>query len=546
MFTYLHRYMSETWEAQERAGLVRPQDGINFPQSVLLEEWRKFNNLAAKDSPLYRLVKERKTPFYIDRLQGGCFIEDYPYDWDLIKQYRELLGENFWGFQMHEWMSNFMSDFNKVNSNGIKEWTEEAIIETIQRAYPMSHLFLEAMNAKELFENGCPRTAEEFMRDAEALYAKRQEYTGGDLLPVDSFFPAYNLEAKYKTKRWMPEVGAQTNDTRIQIAYARGMARAHNIPFGAYYEPWRGDPCCVCCYQKEGKNEWNIKANSNDFPFTYLDKNGGSSRSMQRRIHLYSYFAGAEFISEEWSICNTFYDWNDFALSPYGEVKLEFMRFIDKYPDVGTIMTPIAIVIPEDMPALDSIHSHKDSYLGFPVYGSYAERVQRVRAGLDRLLRATAPMIGTERTSLLNCTVPDALDIVHEGSLHPERYDYFVDLTGNPAFAAKYADKICDIKDVPALLDRILPVKVHGSVHHLVNRCSDGSYYLLMLNNNGVKRTIEHGEQFLSEADIDVPVSCGELQMHQLEGDGRIVQKDGTMYHVHIPAGGWLLARVSK
>ncbi len=544
MFTYLHRYVPETWDAYEKAGFVRREDGINFPQSIQIDEWRKFNNLAAKGGKLWNILNERRTPFYIDRLQGGCFIEDYPYDMELINAYREMLGDNFWGFQMHEWMSNFMSDFNKVRSNGIREWTEEAIIETIQRAYPMSHLFLEAMNARELAENGIPEDALAFLQDAERLYEKRQKFTNGDLLPVDSFFPAYNLAVKYKTKRWMPEVGAQTHDTRMQIAYARGMAHAHNIPFGAYYEPWRGDPCCVCCYQREGKNEWNIRPNSNDFPFSYLDENGGSSRSMQWRIHLYSYFAGAEFISEEWGLCNTFYDWNDFEISPYGQVKLDFIRFVDRYPDVGRIMTPIAIVIPEDMPALDSIHSSPGSYVGFPVYGSYAERIQNVRNGLSALLRASTPMIGSEQTSLLNFTIPDALDIVHEGSFHPEAYEYAVDLTGNPAFAKNYANKICKIEDVPVLLDALLPVKVNGAVHHLINRCSDGSYYLLMLNNNGVMRTIEHGEQFLSEADVDVSVDCAALQLQVLEGDGTVCEKDGDRYYIHIPAGGWLLAKL--
>ena len=29
----------------------------------------------------------------------GIYIEDYPYDMDLVRAYRELLEENFWGFR---------------------------------------------------------------------------------------------------------------------------------------------------------------------------------------------------------------------------------------------------------------------------------------------------------------------------------------------------------------------------------------------------------------------------------------------------------------
>ena len=234
MFTYLHSFHPDTWDAQEKAGLVRKQDGIKFNENLGLEDQYKFNNLAARNGKLYNILKERKCAFYIDRLQGGCFIEDYPYDADLISEYKEMLGDNFWGFQMHEWMSNFLSDLNKCNGNGIKAWTEEDIIETIKRAYPMTHLFLESMNAKELAANGCPKDVEQFMKDAEKLFQDRQKRTNGMLIPVDSFFLALNLEIKNGAKRFMPEVGAQTPDTRVQIAYARGMAKAHNLPFGAY------------------------------------------------------------------------------------------------------------------------------------------------------------------------------------------------------------------------------------------------------------------------------------------------------------------------
>ena len=35
-----------------------------------------------------------RCPFYIDRLQGGCYIEDYPYDRTLIEEYKALLGDD--------------------------------------------------------------------------------------------------------------------------------------------------------------------------------------------------------------------------------------------------------------------------------------------------------------------------------------------------------------------------------------------------------------------------------------------------------------------
>ena len=47
MFTYLHCYMPQTWDAQIKAGLIRPGDGIRFSQSLDIDDSLKFNNLAA-------------------------------------------------------------------------------------------------------------------------------------------------------------------------------------------------------------------------------------------------------------------------------------------------------------------------------------------------------------------------------------------------------------------------------------------------------------------------------------------------------------------
>ncbi|MDY2879882.1 MAG: hypothetical protein SOT34_02965, partial [Candidatus Borkfalkiaceae bacterium] len=60
MFTYLHSYHPDTWDAQEKVGLVRKQDGIKFNESLGLEEQYKFNKLAAKNGKLYNILKERK------------------------------------------------------------------------------------------------------------------------------------------------------------------------------------------------------------------------------------------------------------------------------------------------------------------------------------------------------------------------------------------------------------------------------------------------------------------------------------------------------
>ena len=131
MFAFLHGYHPLLWQPQVDAGLVNDGDGIRFCQSKLIADDLKFNRLAAKGGELYQILSERKCPFYIDRLQGGCYIDDYVYDQGLLAEYRTLLGENFWGFQMHEWLSNYRSDLQKLDKLDTDRWTQAEIERTI-------------------------------------------------------------------------------------------------------------------------------------------------------------------------------------------------------------------------------------------------------------------------------------------------------------------------------------------------------------------------------------------------------------------------------
>ncbi len=173
MFRYLHAYNEETWDAQVKAGFINKYSGIRLPQSGELEEKDKFNNAARKGGKLYNILKEMKCPICIDRLQGGTYLENYDYDMDLVNEYREMLCENFWGFQLHEWMSNYASDIEKLERAGCTEWTKEKIEAAILERFPYHYIFLEAFNADEMEENGKPKDVYEYIEHAKKLLNSR-------------------------------------------------------------------------------------------------------------------------------------------------------------------------------------------------------------------------------------------------------------------------------------------------------------------------------------------------------------------------------------
>ena len=543
MLTVFHGYVPEVWDAYFKRGLISGNDGIRFCQTTRFDETKKFNVMAAKGSDFYNMVKDLQFPLYIDRLQGGTYIDSYPYDQNLISEYKELLGEKFWGFQMHEWLSNYMSDIKKLSGLDKKDWNVENITAHIKKAFPYPFLFLESMTAEEMAHYGKPESYEEFYANMTDVYKKRLKV--GELIPVDSALLMYAFEISSGAKRLLPEVGAQTSDARVQICYARGMTRKEDLHFGVYYEPWGRPPktkdhdysagrpdCTACCYHREQKNEWGI-GGSADFPFHTEGPNGGSSRSLQKRIFLYSYLSGAEFLSEEWGVCNVFYDWHDFELSPYGLVKKYLVDFMKKYPDVGDPVTPIGVIIPKDLPMLENVFK-KPLYK--PPFPYKTEAYTKVLDGVSELFAKTAPMLGNENITMVNCVYPDALDLLNDGFGDISRYDYLVDLTSDSEFARKH-NNICEIKDVKDILRRTLPCYVEGDIHWLVNKRTGGGHYLTVFNNGGVMRIIEDGEYTLPEADLTVSATFkGDASPILCEGNATLT-KDGDSYKITVKAG---------
>ena len=542
MLRFLNGYLPEVWDAQIKAGLVRDVDGIRLCQSNTIEKHMQFNGIAKKGGELYNILSERRCPFYIDRLQGGLCIDEYPYDTALLNDYKEMLGDNFWGFQMHEWLSNYASDICKLSDLPDERWNEKEITDYIFKKYPIPNLFLESMTAAEIAEFGRPRNFEDFYRNMTSIYKKRQRI--GDLIPVDSSMLMYAFEIAAGSTRIMPEVGAQTSDARVQICYARGMTRKEGLHFGVYYEPWARTPqsknsdmnvkppITACCYQKDEKNEWNI-GGSADFPFQTNGINGGGSRSLQKRIFLYSYLSGAEFMSEEWGVCNLFYDWRSFELSPYGQVKKDFVDFMTKYPDVGEKLTPIAAVLPKDLPLIDNVYKKPLYKPVFPIDHPHHEKVKE---GVIKLFADSAPMEGTETITLSNNEIPDALDMLNDGFGDLGKYDFLVDLTFDPEFAKKHRN-ICDINDVKAILRKTLPCFVEGDLHWLVNRRENGGFYLTVFNHSGVCRTLDEGEFTLSSADKTVEITFkGDASPVVCEGAGVLKKMENT-YTLTVPAG---------
>lgn len=557
MFTFVHTYAQDVFPALVKSGLWRRGDGLKLMHKPGFEPPHDFNTAAAVGSPLEKLLHELRCPFYIDRLQGGLgYTNVYPYSKALLSHYSELLGDDFWGFQMHEWASNFRSDETRIRELCEREGVSTGDPTALSRLWGRVlagelPLFLEAYPAEEWQKRVLSDGLSSFLTEADRLYTRRVFETGGLLFPADSYYMALRTELSAGAKRLMPEAGWQIPNLRAQIAFTRGQAKSAGVPWGIYYECWQntnGFGFTVPYSLRSGQDEWQEdllhKGNGSGLDFEKRE-HGGSSLSLLSRAWRYAYFSGASAVAEEYGVCNTFRDLNDGSLSPYGEAKKEFLRFTEAFPDLGKPFVPAAVVLPAKMEMLDINFS--ESYLGHPISDpGFPLSAEAYREFLEtiEIIFGTTGKLGNMGHVLKSGGLPGVCDIVYEDSPNLSGYDYLIDLTFDTAFS-RGRNNVVTHGEVKSILQQLLPFTVDGGLFAAYNRSSNG-WYALVMNNDGVFHDGFMPDVLLPEAAV-----CSELRLSPSVSDvrkaagGGKLERDGGRYYLTLPAGEWALLTVA-
>ena len=63
---------------------------------------------------------------------------------------------------MHEWMSNFKSDLDRITSC-CADWNQESIEKSILKTYPYPYVYLESQTVAEFSSKNNPQTIEDFL-----------------------------------------------------------------------------------------------------------------------------------------------------------------------------------------------------------------------------------------------------------------------------------------------------------------------------------------------------------------------------------------------
>lgn len=573
---FFHVYNEQYFEGLVKNNLLNQDSGFKLQHCFAVPTAQKFNEYAKVGSKLYNLIRENKYPFYVDRIAGGITYYKYDFDKALIREYREMLGSWFLGFQLHESASNRLgADWGRIReatgSNG--PYDVEELKRLLIRDYAVTP------EGKTLYRitQGSPEeyaklqyqeTIEGYLDEIREMFRWRMEETDGHILPCDSFFMCTKIQDEIGMETFMPEVGAQIGMMRLEVALARGMARAKNKTWGTYYECWRNTPGVgptMPVYHVDEVNEWYLTQETHKDNFTGYGENGGSSRLLQNRVYYHSLMSGADYMGEEWGLNCSYYDMNDFTLSPYGEVKKRFIHKAETLRGVQAV-TPFAIVLPKEMPCIClsemglkyPLGVENAQYMWKDLTPEQIPLYDHTRNILKLFFSRYEASIGNEGHTLTNSRLGDIADVIYEDAPEAalDRYAYLVDASFNGNFAKTRGQgrKVisCDgdwdalENTVKKLLPDLLPCYVDG-LDWLVSTDEKGNRYVSIFNHEGNERSIEKGDTLLKEADKTVTLTFREKTEIEVVVEGYcpvdIQRKDDKTYLVHVPAADFVIFR---
>ena len=571
---FIHVYNEKYFDGLVKNDMLNKDSGFKIQHNFSMPNEAKFNEIAKKGGKLYNFLKEGKYAFYVDRIAGGTTWHNYDFDKELIKEYKEMLGDWFLGFQLHESGSNrrraeWPRLISKMGGNKGPYDKEELMEKTLlkkgtpdgQRLYGFSQDSVEYYATKKYAE-----TYHEFFDEMAELFTRRMNDTDGNILPCDSYFLATKIQRDMGMNTFMPEVGCQIPLMRLAVALARGVANVYDKTWGAYYECWREIPgigYCMPCFNSDPSNEWYLPQDQHGDDFTSYGENGGSSRLLQNRIYYHALMSGADYFAEEWGLNCSYSDMETFELSHYGQVKKDFIKNAEKLRGIKANI-PFAIVMPNTYSCIElpdiftawKLGDYKDNYMSSPLTEEEIKYFGHIEDVLKLAFARGEEIYGNEGHVLTNSRFGDLFDIIYEDTPIEglKKYKYLIDATKEGVFIKANEGKglnILDSSDIEGLAKKIeeiareiMPCYVDG-LHYVISKDENGQNYLTIFNNEGNERDLDYGDIIHNQADKTVKVEFKkdvDLEVcYQAVKDAVVEKVDGKTYNVTVPAAGFVI-----
>ncbi|MCF6285833.1 MAG: hypothetical protein L3K26_11635 [Candidatus Hydrogenedentes bacterium] len=501
-----------------------------FHAQTFGERWRK--------SPLLDTAQSSGRPYYIDRIMGGMPYQSLEGIDEIATRLKD--DPNFLGFQAHEWGNSPTHDYHRIH---------RLILEKGKELNKENFSPFEGSTATPYFSAGDFSIYQDLYRelatqeDVEGYlsdyFKKLVALTDGQLVSVTGYGQLHHTALRLGAKNVMAEIGNQVPLTAIQIACARGAARQHGKPFGAYYEPWGGSPMgCVCAtdFSPWWPLEPKMKARMDGYN---IGPKHGSSRSLQRRLLYYAWLSGAAWWSEEWGAENYFSNWEDYPITAYGRIVQEFQEATRGITGLKPVV-PMALVTPPDTFGIDIryVAGHSETLWRIAPADAFHGNLRRFAkaffatqgrtAGSDSQNLTPSPWIGC--FDVLDADAPASTLEKYAGVVY-----FDAEQAATKEEALLFDDSPETNSKIKSAIHGALPYHVEGRVGVAQAR-ANGRYLIGVFNNLGITKTLE-GEAADPAATQSATVQGNTTGMNVLVGETFVTAHDASQLELTIPAG---------
>ena len=415
-FCFLHSYEAtgRYWRGLEKAGLLRPGNGVRLVNSPWGDDTRRFNAVARVGGPLHQI------------LRGAAAISSSIAWWGDLRIIRTFSMPNWLSIMRPCWAASSSaarcmkrcatfattggdllwptgdSPANRSRPEKLRSWFNWSnephwleygtLDDYAGRVRPGSpHCALAGDRARgedpgvRGFTGDSPIAKGAVAVIAKGLAARlRSSSAHGEHV--------WHIFYGFGAACCLAEIGVDaSHQAQFAIASLRGAARAAGKPWGVFFAPW--GPKGVTCFIPAKDQSWQTGESS-------ANGQHGPSSALQRRIFFHAFLSGAHTLHEEWGAEGNLLDWEEGKISSYGKVTRDLLDFQEAHPDVGEPYTPIALVLDAAVPPADA-----------SPWGRLKQRLFE-RGDADRTAAARKGSGEAEADCYAPCALPEVFDIV--------------------------------------------------------------------------------------------------------------------------------------
>ena len=240
----------------------------------------------------------------------------------------------FFGFPLLEWDNDVLMAFLPMG----KAFKKEGFVPEID-GRPLTRAYINACKTRIVerdFPQGYPKDRDELVKLMEDEFKYQNKVLFNDAFMMLSHTTWYHYSLEWGAKLFTLESTGGTPNRQLQYAFARGISREYQKPWGVYFAYFLG----------AGYLDYINPPKKMDQNYSRGPHCGISASSHRRQLY-FAYLSGAAFFDFEQQDIVPFIKSEDgkYRFSPHGLAMKEVFDFSQKHPERGTVYAPVGLML---------------------------------------------------------------------------------------------------------------------------------------------------------------------------------------------------------